>query len=255
VKAALVTGGGRRIGATIARALAAQGYALALHCHRSRAEAEALASELSATGARVAVLTADLADATALAGLVHEAAKAIGPLTLLVNNAALFEDDRIGSLDPALFDRQMAVNLRAPLLLPEAFAGQAPTGSGIVNLIDQRVLKPTPNHVSYALSKAGLWMATRLLAQALAPRIRVNAVAPGPTLPNWQEGAEAFARESATVPLAAPVTPEAVAEAVVYLAGAMHTTGQMIAVDSGQHLAWRTPDVVAVEEVSDKRDG
>ncbi|HRK25189.1 MAG TPA: SDR family oxidoreductase [Beijerinckiaceae bacterium] len=249
MKAALITGGAKRIGAAIAAALAAGGYRIALHCHRSRHEAEALAGRLRLSGSEVAIVTADLADPTALPGLVADAASALGPLTLLVNNAALFEDDRIGRLDPALFDRQMAVNLRAPLLLAEAFARQAPVGAdaSVVNLVDQRVLRPTPDHVSYGLSKAALWAATQMMAQALAPTIRVNAVAPGPALPNWQEGEAAFARESAALPLARPVSPDHIAEAVVFLAGAVSTTGQMIAVDGGQHLSWRTPDVLARE--------
>lgn len=254
--AALVTGGAKRLGAEIARHLVSAGYAVALHCNASRADAEALAAELTASGGRAVVVQADLAEAGALAGLMDQAVQALGPLSLLVNNAALFEEDRIGTLDAALFDRQIAVNLRAPLLLSEAFARQAVAAHlpSIVNLIDQRVLKPTPGHVSYALSKTGLWAATRIMAQALAPAIRVNAVAPGPVLPNVLEGQDLFLRESAALPLARPVPPRAVADAVLYLARATSTTGQMICVDSGQHLAWRTPDVLALEAGSDQRD-
>ena len=243
---ALVTGSARRIGAAIAGHLAAAGYDIALHHQASGEDAGALAARLRQHGRRVAVLKADLADPAAIRTLVADAA-ALGPLALLVNNAALFEDDRIGGIDPATFDRHIAVNLRAPLLLTEAFAQNAAPGASIVNIIDQRVLKPTPDHISYALSKSALWSLTRMSAQALAPAIRVNAVAPGPTLPNREEGATGFAGEAAAVPLARPVAPEAIAEAVLYLARAAHVTGQMIAVDSGQHIAWRTPDVIAVE--------
>lgn len=245
MKAALVTGAARRIGAAIVRALDQAGYAVAIHCRRQDADAEALATSCH----RATIVTGDLADRDAPAHIVKAAEAVLGPLSLLVNNASLFEDDRIGTLDPALFDRQMAVNLRSPILLLEAFARQLPAGAAgaVINLIDQRVLKPTPDHVSYALSKAALWHATRMAAQALAPTIRVNAVAPGPVLPNHKDGPDAFAREAAALPLASAVSPEAIAEAVVYLAAARHVTGQMIAVDGGQHLSWRTPDVLAVE--------
>lgn len=245
MKAALVTGGARRIGAAIVQALAEAGYAVAIHCVGSRQDAE----QLAATCQRSVVVSGDLADPATPARLIADATAALGPLTLLVNNAALFEDDRFGALDVTGFDRHMAVNLRAPLLLIDAFAKQAAPGSNpsIVNIIDQRVLKPTPDHVSYALSKSALWTATRMAAQALAPKIRVNAVAPGPTLPNHSDGPEGFAREIAALPLQRPVAPRAIADAVLYLAGAISVTGQMIAVDSGQHIGWRTPDVVALE--------
>ena len=244
MKAALVTGSARRIGAAIVRALADQGYAVAIHCIGSRQEADALA----ATCARAVVVTGDLADPATPAQLIAEAGAALGPLSLLVNNAALFEDDRFGALDVAGFDRHIAINLRAPLLLIDAFARQAPDTASIINIIDQRVLKPTPDHVSYALSKSALWTATRMAAQALAPRIRVNAVAPGPTLPNHNDGAAGFEREVAALPLARAVEPQEIANAVLYLAGAASVTGQMIAVDGGQHIGWRTPDVVALED-------
>lgn len=243
--AALVTGGARRIGAAIVRALDAADYRLAIHCRAEDAAAETLARACR----KAVIITGDLTSGEAPARIMKEAGTAIGPLTLLVNNAAMFEDDTFGSLSTEQFDRQFAVNLRAPLLLMEAFARQVPEGStgAIVNLIDQRVLKPTPDHLTYSLSKAALWHATRMAAQALAPAIRVNAVAPGPVLPNHTDGLEVFTREVAALPLTRAVPPEAIAEAVVYLARASAITGQMIAVDSGQHIGWRTPDVLAVE--------
>lgn len=243
--AALVTGGARRIGATIVRALDAAGYSIAIHCRTVDADAEALARRCR----RAVLVSGDLATGKAPARIMAEAVAALGPLSLLVNNAALFEDDRFGAISTESFDRQMAVNLRAPLLLTEAFARQLPEASqgAVVNLIDQRVLKPTPDYLTYSLSKAALWHATRMAAQALAPSIRVNAVAPGPVLPNQADGPDVFAREVAALPLARPVAPEAIAEAVLYLARAGNVTGQMIAVDSGQHLGWRTPDVLALE--------
>lgn len=243
VEAALVTGAGRRIGRTIALALARAGHDVAVH-HRGSAEAaEGVAAEIRALGRRAAAIRADLADEGQVRRLVPAAAEALGPLTLLVNNASVFEDDRVGSLSRDSWDRHLDTNLRAPIVLAEAFAAQAPDGSAVVNLLDQRVLKPDPRFFSYSLSRAGLWWATRTLAQALAPRIRVNGVGPGPTLPSIHQSEADFAAEARATPMARPVSPEAVAEAVVWLARAELVTGQMIAVDAGQHLAWRTPDI------------
>ena len=182
----------------------------------------------------------------AFAALLARARAAIGPPdSLLVNNASLFEDDRIETLSPASWDAHMAANLRAPVLLAQAFAAEAPDGSLIVNILDQRVWRPTPQYFSYAISKAALWRATPMLAQALAPRIRVNGIGPGPTLPSAHQTTEDFAAEAEGVPLQRRATPEEIAQALVYLIDAPSVTGQMIAVDGGQHLAWRTPDVTA----------
>lgn len=248
-RAALVTGAARRIGRAIALALAEAGYAVAIGTHRSVAEAEALRSDIVRAGGRAAVVQGDLADPAAVRALVPAAAAALGPLTLLVNNAAEFEPDAIGALDPERWDRQLAVNLRAPVFLAEAFAAQAPAGRdcAIVNMLDQRVLKPTPRFVSYTLAKSALHTATRTLAQALAPRVRVNAVAPGPTAPSPRQRAEEFAHQAAAVPLGRGSPPEEIAAAVVFLAGATSITGQTLAVDGGQHLAWKTPDVDIAE--------
>lgn len=240
-RAALITGGGRRIGRVIALALAGAGYAVALHANRSRNEAEALAAEIVGQGGRAVVVLADLTDARAVRGLVPAAA-AFAPLTLLVNSAAEFEPDDIATLEAARFERTLAVNLAAPLFLAQAFAAQAPAGASIVNVLDQRVLKPTPRFLSYTLSKSALYTATTTLAQALAPRIRVNAVAPGPTLPSPRQSDAEFAAQAATLPLARGPRPEDIAAAVLYLAGADSVTGVTIPVDGGQHLAWRTPD-------------
>ncbi|MBV1704437.1 MAG: SDR family NAD(P)-dependent oxidoreductase, partial [Hyphomicrobiales bacterium] len=180
--AALVTGAGKRIGAAIAAALATEGFAVALHHRASGAEAGRLASELRAKGARAVALAADLEDPRAVAGLVPAARAALGPLTLLVNSASVFEPDAAGDDDPATWRRHFAVNLEAPVALSRAFAAQAPDGGGasIVNLLDQKVLRLDPTHFSYTLSKAALWTATQTMAQAFAPRVRVNAIAPGP---------------------------------------------------------------------------
>jgi NAD(P)-dependent dehydrogenase (short-subunit alcohol dehydrogenase family) len=242
-RAALITGGGRRIGRAIALALAREGYAVVLHAHRSRTEAGQLAAEIIAQGGRASVVPGDLADPAAVSGIVPAAA-AFAPLTLLVNSASEFNADDIGSLDRAGFDRAMAVNLAAPLFLAQAFAAQAPdrADASIVNLVDQRVLKPTPRFLSYAVSKSALNSATVMLAQGLAPKLRVNAVAPGPTLPSPRQTDREFAAQAGSLPLGRGPSPEDVAAAVVYLAGARSVTGVTIAVDGGQHLAWRTPD-------------
>jgi len=249
-RAALVTGGAQRTGRAIALALAERGYAVAVQARRSRAEADRLCAEIGAAGGRAAVVMADLADHDAALRLVPDAVAALGPLALLVNNAAEFEPDEIGRLDRARFDRHFAVNLRAPLFLAEAFAAQLPAGEhgAIVNLLDQRVFKPTPRFLSYGLTKSALHAATTTLAQALAPRIRVNAVAPGPTLPSPRQDAQAFARQVGTLPLDHGPSPRDIADAVLYLAGAASVTGVTIAVDGGQHLAWKTADATEAQE-------
>ncbi|MEZ5890676.1 MAG: SDR family oxidoreductase [Xanthobacteraceae bacterium] len=249
-RAALVTGGANRIGRAIALALGQAGYTVAIHARASGAEADALCAEIAAQGGNAHPVLANLADHHAASGLVAAAAAAIGPLTLLVNNAALFDADEIGTFDCDRFDRLCAVNLRAPLLLVQAFAAQAPEGTdaSVVNLLDQRVYKPTPQFLSYGLTKSALHAATTVLAQALAPRLRVNAVAPGPTLPSPRQDATAFARQAQAVPLGRGPSPEEIADAVLYLAQARSVTGVTIAVDGGQRLAWQTPDVVGIEE-------
>ncbi len=243
--AALVTGGGKRIGRAIALELARAGFDVVIHYRASEEAAEAVADEVRALGGRAATVKADLAVEAQVRTLVPAAVEAIGgPLAVLVNNASVFEDDRVGSLGRESWDAHIETNLRAPIVLAEAFAGQAPDGSAIVNLLDQRVLKPDPRFFSYALSRNGLWWATRTLAQALAPRIRVNGVGPGPTLPSVHQSAADFEAEARATPLQRAGSPEAVAAAVRWLVDAELVTGQMIAVDGGQHLAWRTPDIV-----------
>ncbi|WP_298742887.1 SDR family oxidoreductase [uncultured Brevundimonas sp.] len=242
--AALVTGGGRRIGRAICLELARAGFDVAIHHRGDPDEAETVAGEVRELGRRAAVVQADLTHETQVRALIPAAVAALGPLSVLINNASVFEDDRVGALDRDIWDRHLETNLRAPVVLAEAFAAQAPAGSAIVNLLDQRVLKPDPRFFSYALSRNGLWWATRTLAQALAPRIRVNGVGPGPTLPSTHQTPAQFEAEAAAVPLQRAGSPEAVAAAVRWLVDAELVTGQMIAVDGGQHLAWRTPDIL-----------
>ncbi len=243
---ALVTGGARRIGRAIVEKLAGAGYAVAIHHGGSHEDAEALAAKLAEQGAKICLLNADLVDPAAVATLIPDAEKALGPVTLLVNNAASFVADDVRSLDIAAWNRQFSINLRAPSQLIGIMAERLPanTNGAVVNIVDQRVWKLTPQYYSYTLTKAALLTATRTLAQALAPRIRVNAVGPGPTFPNAYDGAERLEQEVAGTLLGRRVVPEEIAEAVLYLARADSVTGQMIAVDAGQHLGWRTPDII-----------
>ncbi len=246
--AALVTGAASGIGRTIAERLALARYSVVLHCSlASRADAEAAAASIKAQGGKAGVVASDLREEGALARLAADAAAIFGPLTLLVNNAAIFEPDDAASFEVERWEKHFLVNLRAPLVLSRDFAGQLPDGTegAIVNIIDQRVLRPTPQFFTYSLSKSALWAATRTMAQAFAPKgIRVNAVGPGPVSPNFNQGEAGFAREVRGLPLARAISSADVAGAVLYLVAARNVTGQMIAVDAGQHLAWRTPDVV-----------
>ena len=242
--AALVTGGAKRIGRAVCLELAGAGFDIAIHHRASDDEAAALVREIEGLGRRAVALSADLRDVMATHALVGRAGDALGPLAVLVNNASVFADDRLDSITGDSWNAHLDTNLRAPVLLAQVFARQAPDGSAIVNILDQRVLKPDPRFFSYGLSKAALWHATRTMAQALAPRIRVNGVGPGPTLPSVHQTGEEFAAEAAAVPLARAGSPEAVAAAVRWLVDAELVTGQMIAVDGGQHLAWQTPDIV-----------
>lgn len=246
LRTALVTGAGRRIGAAISRRLAAAGYAVAVHCRGSRAEADAVADAVRAAGGNAVVVQGDLAVPQACDDVLDAAARALGPLSLLVNNASLFEKDTLQTLDLALWDRHFAVNLRAPVLLARRFAAQARPADdpSIVNVVDQRVLRLTPQVFSYTLTKAALHAATVTMAQSLAPAIRVNAIGPGPTIANVHDGEAGMAAEVAGVPLARAVPPDDIADAVLYLAAARSVTGQTIAVDSGQSIGWRTPDIV-----------
>lgn len=241
---ALVTGGAKRIGRAICIELAAAGFDVAIHHRASADEAARLADEIAALGRRAVCLSADLTDVVATHELVARAAEALGPLSVLVNNASVFADDRLETITGESWSDHFDTNLRAPVLLAQAFAAQAPDGSVIVNILDQKVLKPDPRFFSYSLSKSALWVATRTMAQALAPRIRVNGVGPGPTLPSVHQAAGEFEAEARATPLQRAGSPEAVADAVRWLVDARQVTGQMIAVDGGQHLAWQTPDIL-----------
>ncbi|HEX6858676.1 MAG TPA: SDR family oxidoreductase [Caulobacteraceae bacterium] len=238
--AALVTGGARRIGRALAIEAAKAGFDVAVHHRESAEDAEATAESCRAHGVKAAVFAADLADNPA--ALIDEVRAALGPVTLLVNNASVFLDDRLETFTAETWNAHIDANLHAPLALTQAFAARGGEGL-VVNIIDQRVWRPNPQFFSYNVSKAGLWWATRTMAQALAPRIRVNAIGPGPTLPSIHQRPEDFEAEARNVPLQRRATPEEIAAALRYLIDAPSVTGQMIAVDGGQHLGWKTPDI------------
>lgn len=237
--AALVTGGARRIGRVLAATAAAAGYDVAIHVRSIDDEAEAAAGDVRRHGRKAAILTCDLRQEPAAVALVGNAESELGPVTLLVNCASVFEQDAFADMNRASWDLHMETNLRAPLVLAQVFARRLPEGREglIVNLLDQRVLRPGPEFFSYSLSKSALWDATRMMAQALAPRIRVNAIGPGPTLPSIHQDQAAFDAEVASTLLRRPSSPEQMGVALRYLIEATAVTGQMIAVDSGQHLS------------------
>ena len=239
-RAALVTGAARRIGRAIALALAGQGFAVAIHCQTSRTEAEETAHELRALGVSATVLQADLASEADVTGLVQAATAALGPIGVLVNNASVFERDEWADATRASWDAHLEPNLRAPFVLTQAFAKALPADAQgmVLNLLDQRVWALTPHFVSYTVSKAGLWALTQAMALALAPRIRVNAIGPGPAVASTRQSAEQFARQCASVPLRHGTSPEEIAQAALALLSLPSVTGQMIALDGGQHLQW-----------------
>ena len=258
--AALVTGAGRRLGRAMALDLAAQGWAVAIHYNRSREAAEAVADEARSLGApTAAAVGANLLEQSAVDGLMDAARAALGrDLTLLVNNASIFERDDLETLTRESWDRHIDSNLWAPVRLTQAFAAQAPealsdadglprASACVVNMIDQRVWKPTPFFTTYTIAKMGLWAFTRTAAQALAPRIRVNAIGPGPTMQGARQSEAHFAAQRAATPLERGAAAEDIVAGLRYILAAPSLTGQMLALDGGQHLAWATPDVLGGE--------
>lgn len=249
-RVALVTGGARRIGRALVQDLARQGWAVAIHHNASAHEAEALALDIRTEGGRAVALSADLADEAQVESLVPRAAAALGAVGCLVNNASLFERDEALTATRASWDAHLEVNLRAPFVLTQQLAqGLPPETEGVViNLLDQRVWSLTPDFVSYTVSKSALWTLTRTLALALAPRIRVNGIGPGPTLPSPRQSADQFSRQCASVPLGRGATPEEICAAARFILSAPSMTGQMIALDGGQHLQWAPAHRHEIEE-------
>jgi NAD(P)-dependent dehydrogenase (short-subunit alcohol dehydrogenase family) len=249
-RVALVTGAAKRIGRALALDLARQGFAVAVHYGDARVDAEAVVAEITRAGGRAAALAADLGREAETATLVPRAVAALGPLGVLVNNAARFERDEALDATRESWDLHMEANLRAPFLLSQAFARQLPPDAegAIVNMIDQRVWRLTPHFLSYTVSKAGLWTLTQTLAMALAPRIRVNGIGPGPVLPSARQSAEQFERQWRSTPLGRGAAPEEVCAALRFILAAPALTGQMLALDGGQHLGWPPPAPQAQEE-------
>jgi NAD(P)-dependent dehydrogenase (short-subunit alcohol dehydrogenase family) len=259
IGAALVTGGARRLGRAMALELARRGHDVVVHYAGSASDAAEVVAEIAAMGRRAAAVQADLLDDSQTATLIARAAEAIGgPLGVLVNNASIFEHDRLGTITAESWERHIASNLRAPVMLTQDFAAQAPRAEPdergepvaqalVINMIDQRVLKLTPEFASYTVAKMGLWAFTRTAAQALAPSIRVNAIGPGPTLRGGRQTEEHFARQRAATVLHRGADEEDIISALGYFLGARAVTGQLLCVDGGQHLGWQTPDVLGTE--------
>lgn len=259
MKRALVTGAGARLGRAMALYLAGRGYDVAIHYAGSRKGAGKTVAEIEALGRKATALQADLLNPGAVETLVPKAASALGgPLTVLVNNASVFEYDTLASATAQSWDRHIGSNLRAPFFLTQAFASQAPAARPdahgepeaqalVVNMVDQRVNKLTPEFMTYTIAKMGLWALTRTAAQALAPDIRVNAIGPGPTMIGARQSEAHFARQRAATVLKRGSNPDDITAALGYFLDAPAVTGQMLAVDGGQHLAWQTPDILGVE--------
>ncbi|MBB3743341.1 NAD(P)-dependent dehydrogenase (short-subunit alcohol dehydrogenase family) [Rhizobium sp. BK226] len=250
LRTALITGSAKRIGRAIAEDLAANGFSVAIHANGSIGEAEELVAELRRKGYRAAALQADLTDIGETGALVAKASEALGPLDLLVNNASVFQHDSARSFNAATWALHFDLHVRAPSILAAAFAQQMPVAASglIVNIIDQRVWALRPSFYSYTLSKSALWTATQTLAQALAPRIRVNAVGPGPSMPSERQAMEDFQAQVSALILQRGPALEEFGQTIRFLYDTPSITGQMIALDGGQHLAWQTPDVAEITE-------
>ena len=257
--AALVTGAGKRLGRAMAVYLARRGHDVAIHYATSQAEAEETAAQVRALGRKATTLQADLLDEAQVLRLIPDAVGALGqPLTVLVNNASVFEYDNISTATRTSWDRHVESNLRAPFVLIQQFAQQVPppvadeagepVAQGlVVNMLDQRVLKLTPEFMTYTIAKMGLWALTQTAAQALAPAVRVNGIGPGPTLRGGRQSETHFARQRAATVLKRGSNPADITAALGFFLDSPGVTGQMIAVDGGQHLAWQTPDILGVE--------
>lgn len=246
---ALVTGGSQRIGAAIVRDLAKNGFKVVIHYHSSQKLARETADEIRRYGGIAEILQADLANTDDCVKLIAAAREVVGPIDLLVNNASVFKHDNASNPDLNIWQEHMAVNVRAPALLTSRIAQQGDVVSGVViNIIDQRVWALTPNYFSYTLSKSALWTATRTMALEFAPKIRVNAIGPGPALPNVRQSQDDFeAQRDGLILRLGPMLDE-FGSTIRYLYETSSITGQMIALDGGQHLAWETPDVIGANE-------
>lgn len=250
LRAALITGAAKRIGRAIAKDLADNGFSVAIHANGSLAEAEEFAAELRQSGHRAVAVQGDLTKINETEKLIQKASDALGPLDLLVNNASIFHEDSLRAFDAGIWEEHFAVHLRAPSILAAKFAEQMPQFADglIVNIIDQRVWALRPSFYSYTLSKSALWTATQTMAQALAPRIRVNAIGPGPSIPSERQLQEDFQAQVAALILKRGPELEEFGRTIRFLFETPSVTGHMIALDGGQHLAWQTPDLLEIKE-------
>ena len=246
----LITGAARRIGRALALDFAAKGWRVGVHFGTSQVEAEALVAKIGRRGGASIALQADLNNLADATGLLPACAKALGSVSCLINNASRFERDEASTLSQEEWEAHQNINLRAPVFLAKALADDLPErmSGNVINVIDQRVWRLTPDFFSYTISKSGLWTATRTLAQALAPRIRVNAIGPGPTMASKRQSDEGFARQKEAVLLKRGPGLEEICATAQFILAAPSMTGQMIALDGGQHLAWQTPDVTGIGE-------
>ena len=234
--AVLVTGGAKRVGRAFIEALAADGHPCAVHYNTSSDEADALVDAIRSAGGTACAVGADLGDADAAEGLIDWAAAELGPITLLVNSASIFEDDRPDTITADSFNRHMSANLLAPALLSKAFAAQAPAGSLIVNLLDYKLFNVNADYFSYTLSKAGLKAMTEMLARDLAPKVRVCGIAPGLTLPSPYHSADEFERLHHDNPLGVGPTTDDLVRALRFFRDSAPVSGQIVCVDGGQHF-------------------
>ena len=248
-KTVLITGAAHRIGRAVALGLAEDGWQIVIHYSNSENAANELAQIITDKGGDAKTLQANLGDAGETSSLISRAMETVGPLSALINNASVFERDEVATLTDDSWDMHLNVNLKAPAILMRDFAKQAQAGGNIINIIDQRVWRLNPDFISYTVSKTGLWTLTQTFAQALAEQqIRVNGIGPGPTLANQRQNPEEFEKQTRLVPLGSGANPQDIIDGVRYILSAQAMTGQMIALDGGQHLAWKTPDVTEVVE-------
>jgi len=240
-KIALITGAASRIGATIAKKLAADGYAVAIHFNKAEQSANKVCQQIIADGGRAIAIEADLSISGQRDRLISQAAEKLGPLNVLINNASIYEPDSATTIDENLWDIHFEIHAKAPMFLIRDFANQLPknTKGNVINMIDERVLRIDPGYFSYNLSKSVLWTATKTLAQTLAPNIRVNAIGPGPTLPHDRQNQNQFENSIEELPLKTSATPDQIAKAIIFLLDNSSITGQMLALDGGEHLEWR----------------
>ena len=256
---ALITGAAKRLGRAMALDAAKQGYDVAVHYASSADAAHATVADIRALGQQAVALHADLLDEDETHALLPAAAAALGgPVTLLINNASIFEHDTLATATRESWNRHIGSNLRAPFVLTQALAAQAPAPipdengeplaqAAVINMIDQRVHKLTPEFMTYTIAKMGLWAFTRTAAQALAPKVRVNAIGPGPTLQGTRQSSTHFVAQRAATIMGRGADADGIVQALRYLLRARAVTGQLICVDGGQHLGWKTPDAVGIE--------